>query len=166
MPDDPLDQKQSDATSAAAASSSSAANESEREASSTSAPAAEPAPSSGAANLMSDEVQRLLRQFNAKPEGESEDARIIRQGRALHDLEKLGVVNMVRNTDDKVQEAKRALAAQQQAPPRARQPDDCAHCGKPNAKQRCSRCKGADRFCDKDCFRKGWRAHKTHCGGD
>jgi hypothetical protein len=78
LPDDPLEKRKSSASSSPAAVA----------ASSTSSPA------------LSDEAARLLRQFNAKPEGESDEAREIRQGRAMHDLEKLGVVKMVRKGDD------------------------------------------------------------------
>jgi len=77
LPDDPLEKRTSSASSPPAAA------------------AAPPTPPA-----LSDEAARLLRQFNAKPEGESDEAREIRQGRAMHDLEKLGVVKMVRKGDD------------------------------------------------------------------
>ena len=41
------------------------------------------------------EIERLMRQLNAKIENESEDHRAIRIGRAMHDLEALGFDNIL-----------------------------------------------------------------------
>ncbi len=133
LPDDPLDKKPA---SAAASSSSSSSSSSEP---------------SAASPALSDDAMRLMRQLNAKPEGESEDARAIRQGRAMHDLEKMGVLKMVRK-DDAVTTTPAAAAAVAR----------CAACGAPNAPMRCAACQ-AVRYCSRDCQKSDWSMHKRYC---
>jgi hypothetical protein len=102
--------------------------------------------STTASTAQSEEAARLLRQFNAKPESESEEARVIRQGRALHDLEKLGVVKMMRKDDA----------------PASSSSGRCRNCGGANADKRCAKCK-AVYYCSPECQRSDWPRHRSEC---
>jgi hypothetical protein len=129
MPSDPLSGQATEATSSSSSTSSTASTAQQ-----------------------SDEAARLLRQFNANPDEESEDARAIRQGRALHDLEKLGVLKMMRKGDE----------ATTPAAPATTSSNRCAGCGGANAVMRCARCKAVF-YCSPKCQRSDWSQHRRHC---
>ena len=51
----------------------------------------------------------------------------------------------------------------QVAPPAMEVNKPCGHCGKPEGKQRCSRCKVVY-YCGRECQQADWKEHKKTCG--
>lgn len=110
-----------------------------------------------------DETQRLMRQLTAQPADESDDARVVRMGRALHDLEALGVLQTVRQGDAVAVRCSCCNAAL--APPLKR----CAWCHEATVRSLRGAASPASsascaQYCNVACQKKDWKQrHKATC---